>query len=81
MSATLATIGAYGRNDDGHRWICPCPCHEDQAYPPCLGDHDEASAVESVPPPASVQLSGPAACDNRATADGDQGAFAVPGGQ
>ena len=53
---TPATIGAYGRNDDGHRWVCQCSCHEHQGYPACPGDHDEASDVALLPTQASVQL-------------------------
>ncbi len=29
-----ARDGTYGMTD-GHQWICPCPCHEPQNFPPC----------------------------------------------
>jgi hypothetical protein len=32
--------GTYGMWD-GHQWVCPCPCHEVHAFPPCPHpDHD-----------------------------------------
>jgi hypothetical protein len=33
--------GTYGRDDAGHQWVCPCPCHEAHSYPPCpSADHE-----------------------------------------
>ena len=26
--------GTYGRTD-GHQWVCTCPCHVPQNFPPC----------------------------------------------
>ena len=32
--AAAARAGTYGRAD-GHQWICACPCHVPQSFPPC----------------------------------------------
>jgi hypothetical protein len=53
---TPATLGTYGQRDDGHRWVCQCPCHEHQGYPPCPGDHDQGHDTETSSAQASVQL-------------------------
>jgi hypothetical protein len=29
-----AVIAGYGLND-GHQWICACPCHDNQSFPIC----------------------------------------------
>jgi len=40
-AAVLA--GTYGRGDSGHQWVCSCPCHESQGYPPCPTPTTQAS--------------------------------------
>jgi hypothetical protein len=45
--------GTYGMTD-GHQWVCACPCHEAQNYPPCPhpnhgGEHQRWMAVVGRP--------------------------------
>jgi len=44
---TAVLAGTYGRGDDGHQWVCTCPCHENQGYPPC--PHPDHAGVHQRP--------------------------------
>jgi hypothetical protein len=52
---TPDSIGGYGVID-GHRWVCSCPCHQEQGYPACDGDHAVLPRAFTRAVSATVQL-------------------------
>jgi hypothetical protein len=50
--------GCYGHRNE-HVWICPCPCHAHNGYPPCPHpDHrnDSRPTAEQTPTITPIQI-------------------------